>query len=143
MRQIERREWSLSWAAIIVTLLLTAGIASFALEMLHHEDLERSQLVFTVRGLVGAVLLFDLYVIYQQFLLQRPVFMRRSSTPSGAGERPDSDRAVANLDEDLGTRTGDGEPAEIEEEQIRRGIDATQRAIKREWRQGERRLEAL
>jgi len=71
MRQIERREWSLSWAAIIVTLLLTAGIASFAVEMLHHEDLERSQLVFTVRGLVGAVLLFDLYVIYQQFLLQK------------------------------------------------------------------------
>ena len=71
MRQIERREWSLSWAAIIVTLLLTAGIASFALEMLHHDDLERSQLVFAVRGLVGAVLLFDLYVIYQQFLLQR------------------------------------------------------------------------
>ena len=71
MRHIERREWSLSWAAIIVTLLLTAGIASFALEMLHHEDLERSQLVFAVRGLVGAVLLFDLYVIYQQFLLQR------------------------------------------------------------------------
>jgi two-component system cell cycle sensor histidine kinase/response regulator CckA len=71
MRHIERREWSLSWAAIIVTLLLTAGIASFALEMLHHEDLERGQLVFAVRGLVGAVLLFDLYVIYQQFLLQR------------------------------------------------------------------------
>jgi two-component system, cell cycle sensor histidine kinase and response regulator CckA len=71
MRQIERREWSLSWAAIIVTLLLTAGIASFAMEMLHHDDLERSQLVFAVRGLVGAVLLFDLYVIYQQFLLQR------------------------------------------------------------------------
>jgi two-component system cell cycle sensor histidine kinase/response regulator CckA len=70
MRHIERREWSLSWAAIIVTLLLTAGIASFALEMLHHEDLERGQLVFAVRGLVGAVLLFDLYVIYQQHLLQ-------------------------------------------------------------------------
>jgi two-component system, cell cycle sensor histidine kinase and response regulator CckA len=71
MRHIERREWSLSWAAIVVTLLLTAGIASFAVEMLHHEDLERSQLVFAVRGLVGAVLLFDLYVIYQQFLLQK------------------------------------------------------------------------
>src|ERR1700677_5105104 len=71
MRQIERREWSLSWAAIIVTLLLTAGIASFALEMLHNEQLEPSQLQFAVRGLVGAVLLFDLYVIYQQFLLQK------------------------------------------------------------------------
>src|SRR5271167_4843917 len=71
MRQIERREWSLSWAAIIVTLVLTAGIASFALEMLHHGDLDASQLAFAVRGLVGAVLLFDLYVIYQQYLLQR------------------------------------------------------------------------
>src|ERR1700722_13262943 len=70
MRHIERREWSLSWATIIVTLLLTAGIASFALGTLRQEDLERSQLVFAVRGLVGAVLLFDLYVIYQQFLLQ-------------------------------------------------------------------------
>jgi PAS domain S-box-containing protein len=70
-RQIERGEWSLSWAAISVTLLLTAGIASFAWEMLHYADFQGTQFRTVIRGLVGAVLLFDLYVIYQQHQLQK------------------------------------------------------------------------
>ena len=71
MRSIERRQWSLSWAAIAVTLVLTAGIASFAVQMLHHEEMEQLELGHVVHGLVGAVLLFDVYVIYQQYLLQK------------------------------------------------------------------------
>ena len=47
------------------------------------------------------------------------------------------------LDQDFRARSGDGKAAEIEEEQVRRGIDAAQRAIKRERRQRERRLETL
>ena len=76
MRQIERREWSLSWAAITVTLLLTAGLISFALGALHPHSVEagRADLVVAVRGLVGLVLVFDLYVVYQQLQIAR---MRR------------------------------------------------------------------
>jgi two-component system, cell cycle sensor histidine kinase and response regulator CckA len=73
MRQIERREWSLSWAAIAVTLLLTAGLASFALGMFHPhaEDVGRSDLMIAVRGLIALVLVFDLYVVYQQLQITR------------------------------------------------------------------------
>jgi two-component system cell cycle sensor histidine kinase/response regulator CckA len=70
-RQIERSEWSLSWAAIAVTLLLTAGIASFAWEMLHSPDFQNTEFGIVVRGLTAAVLLFDIYVIYQQTQLHR------------------------------------------------------------------------
>lgn len=73
MRQIERSEWWLSWSAIAVTLLLTAGIASFALPMLHHQDEEasRNELQLAIRGLVGLVLLFDVYAAYQQLQIHR------------------------------------------------------------------------
>ncbi|HTZ74505.1 MAG TPA: PAS domain S-box protein [Candidatus Aquilonibacter sp.] len=71
IRQVERGEWSLSWTAISVTLLLTGGIASFAWEMLRFADFQGAQFGLIVRGLVGAVLLFDVYVIYQQHQLQK------------------------------------------------------------------------
>ncbi len=76
VRQIERRQWSLSWSAIIVTLLLTGGLSILTLTMLegHAEDIRQADLAFAVRGLVGVVLLFDVYLIYQQNQLQR---MRR------------------------------------------------------------------
>jgi len=73
--QIERREWSLSWLAIFVTLLLTVGIASLALSMFEvHIPGDRVSLGVTVRGLVGLVLIVDLYIIYQQRQIQK---MRR------------------------------------------------------------------
>ena len=73
MRQIELREWSLSWAAIAVTLLLTAGLASFALGALRADSFEadKGDLWVAVRGLVGLVFVFDLYVVYQQLQIQR------------------------------------------------------------------------
>jgi two-component system, cell cycle sensor histidine kinase and response regulator CckA len=76
MRQIEYREWSLSWVAIVVTLLLTAGLASFALGVLHPHSpaAERTDLIVAVRGLIALVLVFDLYVVYQQLQIMR---MRR------------------------------------------------------------------
>src|SRR5271156_3229127 len=75
IRQIERSEWTLSWAAIAVTLLLTGGLASFALVMLSvRAALENNELTVTIWGLVGLVLIFDLYVVYQQQQLHR---MRR------------------------------------------------------------------
>ena len=73
MRSVERREWILWFFAILVTLLLTAGIASFVAPMLHEhvEDFDTLHMNLAVRGLVGLVLLFDIYTIYQQLQIYR------------------------------------------------------------------------
>ena len=69
--RIERREWFLWSAAVVVTLLLTAGLASFLLR--EQEDVS-SLLPQAVRGLIGLVLIFDIYTLYQQLQIHR---MRR------------------------------------------------------------------
>jgi two-component system, cell cycle sensor histidine kinase and response regulator CckA len=73
MRRIERREWVLWSSAILVTLLLTLGILSFSLPMLHQyaNDFDELHLGLAIRGLVGLVLLFDVYTIYQQIQIYR------------------------------------------------------------------------
>jgi hypothetical protein len=63
MKQMERREWWLWSFVVIITLLLTAGIAAFALLLLRSETdrfygLNIQELL---RGLLGLVLLFDIY----------------------------------------------------------------------------------
>ncbi len=73
LRQIDRRQWWLWASALIVTLLLTSGILSFTSPpLLAEEDAFR---LFTlsqaVRGLLGLVLLFDVYVVFQQFQIHR------------------------------------------------------------------------
>ena len=73
MRRIERREWVLWGFAILVTLLLTGGIVSFIFPLLHQEisAFDSLHLGLAVRGLVGLVLLFDIYTIYQQLQIYR------------------------------------------------------------------------
>ncbi|HEY6442444.1 MAG TPA: PAS domain S-box protein [Candidatus Acidoferrales bacterium] len=73
LRKIERREWVLWSFAILVTLLLSAGLASFIVPMLHQrtEEFDSLHLSLAVRGLVGLVLLFDIYTIYQQLQIFR------------------------------------------------------------------------
>ena len=70
--QIEIREWGLLATAIIITLLLTAGIISFAVPAFHASsqppDLPSNRIL---RCLVGVVLLFDVYSIYQQLQIQK------------------------------------------------------------------------
>ncbi|MGP8176057.1 MAG: PAS domain-containing protein, partial [Terracidiphilus sp.] len=72
-RRIERREWWLSSTAIAITLLLTFGIISFLPVLLHsYYDWEGIlALRQAVWGLLGMVLLFDLYTIYQQLQIHR------------------------------------------------------------------------
>jgi two-component system cell cycle sensor histidine kinase/response regulator CckA len=72
-RRIERREWWLWAAAVIITLLLTIGLASFLLPSVHdHTDfLSETVVSQAFRGLVGLVFLFDLYTIYQHLLIYR------------------------------------------------------------------------
>src|SRR5690348_12415451 len=60
LRRIERREWWLWTTAVIITLLLTAGILSFLPSVLRPGE---TGSVFDLRramwGLLGIVLLFD------------------------------------------------------------------------------------
>jgi two-component system, cell cycle sensor histidine kinase and response regulator CckA len=72
-RNVERREWWLWVTTLCVTLLLTVGIVSFLPPLLHSganwESLFKLQQA--VWGLIGLVLLFDLYSIYQQLQIHR------------------------------------------------------------------------
>ncbi len=73
MRRVERREWILWSFAVTVTLLLTGGIVAVIVPMLHEEleGFNRLHMDLAVRGLVGLVLLFDLYTIYQHLQISR------------------------------------------------------------------------
>ncbi len=72
-RRIERREWWLWAAAVVITLLLTVGLASFLLPNSHfHQDFySLNVLPQAIRGLVGLIFLFDIYTIYQHLLIHR------------------------------------------------------------------------
>src|SRR5216684_3668529 len=71
--KIERREWWLWAAAGIITLLLTAALASFVVpHESSHEDVRAIDVLpQAVRGLVALVFLFDLYTIYQHLQIHR------------------------------------------------------------------------
>ena len=64
-RKIERREWWLWLTAGIITLLLTSALLSFLIpnSSLQHDIHYLALLPQAMRGLVGLVLLFDVYVI--------------------------------------------------------------------------------
>ena len=72
MRLIERRDWWLWMCAVFTTLLLTAGIVSFGFPSLHvlHPEASDAPLNDVILGLVGMVLLFDIYTVYQHFQIQ-------------------------------------------------------------------------
>jgi PAS domain S-box-containing protein len=68
-RKMEKHEWSLWFGAVSVTLLLTAGLASFLLPGVVGSKSDESTFLFMpqiARGLLGLVLLFDIYTLYQQ-----------------------------------------------------------------------------
>jgi diguanylate cyclase (GGDEF)-like protein len=73
MRQMDRRQWWLWSYAITITLLLLTAVASFAFPALLSE-MDSYYSFFlnqAVRGLVGMVLIFNVYVIYQQLQITR------------------------------------------------------------------------
>jgi two-component system cell cycle sensor histidine kinase/response regulator CckA len=68
-RKMENHEWWLWSGAVSVTLLLTAGLASFLLPGLVGSKSDEPTFLFMpqiVRGLLGLVLIFDIYILYQQ-----------------------------------------------------------------------------
>jgi two-component system cell cycle sensor histidine kinase/response regulator CckA len=70
-RKVERRQWWLWASAIVITLLLTVGMASFTYLFEQTDPTFSFTLRQSIRGLVGLVFLFDLYTIYQQLLIHR------------------------------------------------------------------------
>ena len=73
LQHLERRDWWLWWTAVVVMLLLTLTVLSLSLPELWREQnlLFQINLDLGVRGLTGLVLLFNTYVIYQQFVIKR------------------------------------------------------------------------
>jgi PAS domain S-box-containing protein len=67
---IERREWWLWASAVLVTLLLTFGIASFLVPMASLSLRGFQEIGLATRGLIGLVLLFDTYTLYQQYRIR-------------------------------------------------------------------------
>jgi len=73
MRRIARRQWSLWSCGVMVTVLLALGIASFAFPGLLSQAQESASLLLTsaVRGIIGLVLIFNVYTVYQQLQIHR------------------------------------------------------------------------
>lgn len=74
VKEIERRQWHLWSSAVLIMILLALGIASFAFPgILAQAQQESSWIYFTqaVRALIGLVLIFNVYTVYQQFQVHR------------------------------------------------------------------------
>ena len=76
LRKLDRRQWWLWSSAVLVLVLLTIAVASLAFPaMLNAESVEHDFYSFylnqAVRALVGIVLVFAVYVVYQQTMIIR------------------------------------------------------------------------
>ncbi len=73
LRKLHRRDWVLWWTSVTVMLLLALAIVSLSLPALIRDTgtFFQFNLDQAVRGLVGAVLLFNTYAIYQQIIVKR------------------------------------------------------------------------
>lgn len=72
LRQLDRRDWGLWVTAIIILLLLCFAVFSLTVPAAGVEDswLWHDQVTIGVQGLLGLVLLFCIFAIYQQFLIK-------------------------------------------------------------------------
>ena len=73
LRRIGRYDWSLWFLAVVIALSMTFAIATLSMAVIfdgrdafYHFSMSQS-----VRGLVGMVLLFSVYTLYQQFQLMQ------------------------------------------------------------------------
>ncbi len=73
LQHLDRRQWWLWSTTVAVILLLTLAVASFAFPALlsREESTYSFYLNQAVRALVGLVLLFSVYLVYQQLQLSR------------------------------------------------------------------------
>jgi PAS domain S-box-containing protein len=70
IRKIEQRESWLWTCAVLVTLLLVLGVDSFVVPWTSLPSQDFEQMRVAVRGLIGLVLLFDIYVTYQRYQIR-------------------------------------------------------------------------
>ena len=102
-RKMERREWWLWSAAVTVTLVLTAGLASFLIPGLEGSRYDQSTsaiLPQIVRSLVALVLIFDIYTLYKQLQIHkiRSQWVRREELFRLIGENAADLIAVVGVD---------------------------------------------
>lgn len=73
LERLERREWFLWWAVVVVMLLLTTAVVSLSFPELLRDANPFAQLQISqsVRALVGLVLIFNIYTIYQHLQIRR------------------------------------------------------------------------
>jgi diguanylate cyclase (GGDEF)-like protein len=73
LRQIDKRDWWVWSYSILVILLLSFAVVVLALPAVRQGTLTifRIKMVEVVFGLIALILLFDVYVIYQQILIKR------------------------------------------------------------------------
>jgi diguanylate cyclase (GGDEF)-like protein len=72
LRTIQRRNWW-SWSNMVVVVFLLTGafLSSTLPSMLQDDTVHRADLNLAVRGLVGLVLLFNIYSLWQQIRIKR------------------------------------------------------------------------
>ena len=71
LERLERREWWRWAAALSIMMVLTLGVFSLSLPGVGKDAFSQEQLSLTARGLLGLVLVFDFFAIYQQVLISR------------------------------------------------------------------------
>jgi len=73
LRRLDRRQWWLWSSTVLVLILLTVAVASFAFPALLSKEQESYSFYLNqaVRALVGIVLLFSVYLVYQQTIIIR------------------------------------------------------------------------
>lgn len=71
--KLERREWFLWWAVVVVMLLLTTAVVSLSYPELLREanPFAQIQLSQSVRALVGLVLIFNIYTMWQHLQIRK------------------------------------------------------------------------
>lgn len=72
-RKLDRRQWWLWSSTVLVVILLTVAVASFAFPALLRQEEQTYSFYLNqaVRALVGIVLLFTVYAVYQQYQIIR------------------------------------------------------------------------
>jgi diguanylate cyclase (GGDEF)-like protein len=72
-KRLDRRQWWLWSSTVLVLMLLTVAVASFAFPAVLDRDAETYSIYLNqaIRALVGIVLVFAVYAIYQQYQIIR------------------------------------------------------------------------
>ena len=72
LNRLERHEWWRWSIACVVMLALTLGLFALSIPQIGGRDwMEQARLNIALRGLLALILLFDLFVVYQQTLIAR------------------------------------------------------------------------